>query len=122
MELQASLEVLDPLDPLALLAQSAQLADLVEMVSLVAPDPKAKLELLEPPEVLAEMANLVPRADNPDPLDLQALLDNLVPLEALVKMVSPADQELQAKTDFQADLVSQVHSIPLHQYFHFSLC
>ena len=112
MELLVSLVVLDRLDPLALLAQLVPLADQVEMVSLEGPDLKAKLEHQVPPEVLVEMDNLGPRADNLDQLDLQDLLDNPVPLEALAKMVSPVDQELQAKMDSQADPVSQVLEFP----------
>jgi hypothetical protein len=108
MELQASLVAQDLPVPLALLVQSAQLADLVQMVSQVALDLKAKQELPVTQEVLAEMDNLVPRVDNLDQLDPQALLDSPVPLEALARTDSPADQELQAKMDFQADQVSQV--------------
>jgi hypothetical protein len=108
MELQASLVALVLLVPLAPLAPSARLADLVEMVSPVAPDLKVKLELPVSLEVLAEMDNLVPQADNPDPLDLQALLDNRASMALPEKMVSPVDQEHQAKTDFPADPVSQV--------------
>ena len=111
MELQASLVALaqpaqlDPKDQLALLA------DLVEMVSLVALDLKVKLELPDSPEVLAEMDNLVLQAGNLDQLDLKALPDLQASMALPEKMVSPADQELQAKTDFQADQVSQVATL-----------
>lgn len=107
-ELPASLAAQAPLAPLVQLAQSALLADLVEMVSPVAPDLKAKLELPELQEALAETDNLVLRADSLAQLDLLAQPDNLVPLVAPEKTVSPADQELLAKTDFQADQDSQV--------------
>jgi hypothetical protein len=112
MELLASLVVLDRLVPLALLVQLVPLADQVEMVSLEDPDLKVKLELLVLQEALVEMDNLVPRADNLDQLDFQALLDNPVPQEALAKMVSQVDQELQAKMDSQVDPVSQVLEFP----------
>ena len=108
MELLVSLVALDRLVPLALLAQSVLLADQVEMVSLEGPDLKEKLEHLVSPEVLAEMDNLVPQADNLDQLDLKDLLDLQASMALPVKTVSPVDQELQAKMDFQVDLVSQV--------------
>jgi hypothetical protein len=108
MELQVSLADLDLSARLDLKDQLAQLADLVEMVSREDLALKEKLELLVSRVDLAEMDNPVLQAGNLDQLDPKDLLVPLASMARPEKMVSLAGQELQAKTDYQADQVSQV--------------
>ncbi len=100
----------------------AQLADLVEMVSLADLDLKVKLELLVSQVDLGEMDNPVLQAGNLDQLDPKDLLVPLASMALPEKMVSLADQELQAKTDYQVDQVSQVATfIPFIQFHIYSI-
>lgn len=84
------------------------LADLVTTDSPEAPVLKAKLEHLVSPAALVEMDALVPQALNPAQSDLKDQLEPQASTALLAKTAFLADQELQAKTDFQAALVSQV--------------
>lgn len=108
MELLVSPVVQDPLALSDLSAQLDLLADLVTTDSPEAPVLKAKLEHLVSPAALVEMDALVPQALNPAQSDLKDQLDPQASTAHLAKTASLADQELQAKTDFQAALVSQV--------------
>ena len=123
MELQVSLADLDLSARLDLKDQLAQLADLVEMVSREDLALKEKLELLVSRVDLAEMDNPVLQAGNLEQLDPKDLLVPLASMARPEKMVSLAGQELQAKTDYQADQVSQVNKFPIHllNSFPFSL-
>jgi hypothetical protein len=117
MELQVSLADLDLSARLDLKDQLAQLADLVEMVSREDLALKEKLELLVSRVDLAEMDNPVLQAGNLDQLDPKDLLVPLASMARPEKMVSLAGQEFQAKTDYQADQVSQVATfIQFHIY------
>jgi hypothetical protein len=118
MELQVSLADLDLSARLDLKDQLAQLADLVEMVSREDLALKEKLELLVSRVDLAEMDNPVLQAGNLDQLDPKDLLVPLASMARPEKMVSLAGQELQAKTDYQADQVSQVATFIAFIQFH----
>jgi hypothetical protein len=109
MELQVSLADLDLSARLDLKDQLAQLADLVEMVSREDLALKEKLELLVSRVDLAEMDNPVLQAGNLDvgpqgPAGSPGF--NGAPRKG--SAISLAGKELQAKTDYQADQVSQV--------------